>query len=246
MIPLLATFLACALTTPPPTDAPVQRSGPTPVSSATYTWSWAPAPADVTPRADGGWVFTTDLGYTVELHEGQLVAYSAWLEPCPTHEVGWIDLFVAPAYAGHSVMSNPAASRRPLVEDLTALPTQTLPPVSFDPTHVCDVGALFARGDRHTRPDGHDMMGTSITLKGVWKKGEQTQPFDLSTTIAHSAGTELNASGTGTHLEVEVRRSLDGLFDGIDLATTPEPRVLRGVLANLVDHTTFVARRTDD
>lgn len=250
-----ALLLACGTaSTAPPPQAPdgAERASDT-VSSVEYRWTWAPAPASVTPRDDGGWVFHTDEGYTVELHAGQLVAYSVWLDPCPEQEVGLLDVlgglaspFGQPAWAGHSVMSNPTASRQPVVEDLVDLGSQSLPTLSFEPGRFCRTGALFARGDNHTQPDGHAMSGTSIHLVGRWTKDGTTTDFDMKTTISHSAGAQLQPDGGGSHLSVDVRRSLDGLFDGIDFAATPEPRVLRGVLSNLVDHTTFVARRTDD
>jgi len=231
-------LLACTTASPP--SAPPQDL----VTSARYTWTLL-APTDATPGPQGGWGMTTDQGFEVELHTAELVAYSVWLDPCPRpRKVGLLDGLLPSAWAGHSVMSNPTASRQPVVVDLTVPGAVALDPIGFAPDRFCKLGALHARGDRHTGPDGHGMAGATLHLVGTWRTDSHSEPFDLRTPIAHSAGTTLDTTGEGPHLEVEVRQSIDGLFDGIDFHTTPGPRVLRAVLANLVDSTELVATRT--
>jgi len=233
--------MACTTASPPHPSVPEEGV----VSSATYTWGLT-APTDAAWRPEGGWTWTTDLGYVVELHDAQLVGYSVWLEPCPRpRSVGLLDLLVAPAWAGHSVMSNPTASRTPVVLDLTAPGVVALEPIAFAPDRFCKVGALHARGDAHIRPAGHDMNGATLKLRGTWRRGEQHGEMAWTTPIAHSAAASFVPTGRGTHVAVDVRVSLDGLFDGIDLGREEGPRVLRAVLTHLVDHTNLRATRTE-
>jgi len=230
-------LLACT-TAPPPAAEPSDL-----VSSARYTWTLSDP--GTTRRTDDDWTVTTDLGFEVTLGNAELVAYSVWLDPCPRpREVGLLDLLVPSAWAGHSVMSNPTASRSPVVVDLLQPGSVALDPIGFGPDRFCRMGALHARGDQHTGPEGHGMMGATIHLVGRWTKGGEPVPFDIQTPIAHSSGAPFEPTGSGPHVEVEVRQSLEGLFDGIDFQAEPGPRVLRSVLANLVDHTEIVATRT--
>lgn len=238
-------WLACA--TAPPSNA---VSSPTlsPLSSATYTLAWSEPDDGVRPRPDGGWTFTTDQGFVVELEAAVLVSYATWLTPCPERRSG---LFVpfwmgSTAMAGHSLLTNPTASRFPVVEDLTKPASETvLPTVHFDAATYCQAGTLLARGDQHTRPADHGMDGATLRLRGRWTRADEPpRPFDITTPIAHSGTTELTGDGAGPHLHLRVERTLTGLFDGIDLENTVDARIARGVLANLMDHTRFTATRT--
>ena len=247
---LLWTGLACAPEAPD--VAVVDTDGPTVVvqpelTSATYHLTWA-VPEDVV-REEGAWVFETDLGFIVTLESGALVSYSTWLTACP-ETTRWLPdpldlVFGAPAYAGHSVLSNATSSFEPVVEDLLAPETQVLETVTFEPGHYCEVSQLLARGDLYTHPDGHDMDGTSLRLVGTWRRGTGPETaFVVDTPIAHSGGVALSLTGSGPHVDVIVERRLDGLFDGIDFETTPEARIARDVLANLVDGMHFAGSRT--
>lgn len=242
----MIAWLLVACTSTPTSTGSSTRS---PLSSATYTLAWADPVGDgVRIRPGGGWTFTTDQGFVVQLEAAELVSYATWLNPCPDQRSG---AFVLPwmgsaALAGHSLLNNPTASRFPVVEDLTADRREVvLPTVRFEAKTYCQAGTLLARGDQHTRPADHQMNGKTLHIKGTWTRAEEPpRPFDITTPIAHSGTTDLVGAGTGPHLDLRVERTLTGLFDNIDLENTVDARIARGVLANLMNHTRFTCVRT--
>lgn len=199
-----------------------------------YTVAWA-APEQVREAPDG-LHFHTDRGFDVRLTEGRVVTYSVMLGPCRRPDVGML-WGGSTAWAGHSAMANPTASRRPMVEDLRVRETRTLPPIPLEDRAYCAVEVLLARGDRHTEPD--TMNGLSLHLVGEWTKDGRTVPFAIDTPIAHGTRAPIASAGEGTVLDVRLERSVDGLFDGIDFAHEVDARVGRQVLKNLVSSARF-------
>lgn len=238
---MILLLLACGASDP----APAVPASST-VGSVAYTYAWA-EPGERVQRHAGAWVFETDGGYRVELEEGVLVAYSSWLTPCAKRQLGGalvLPWLISTARAGHSIMSNPTASRTPFVETLGDVEPRTVQ-ASFEPVVPCRIDTLVARGDKHTAPEDHTMKGTSLRLRGRWSRGDgPPRAFSIDTPIAHSGGVDLAAhDGGGSHLEVRITRTLDGLFDGIELENEPDARIARAVLANLLANAEIVATR---
>ena len=216
------------------------------ISSVTYALAWDTSGTTPLP-GEAGWAVTTDLGYRVEVTRGYLTSYSLFLGSCPEASLQvWPSLgLVGTAHAGHSVLGDASTLLTPWVESLTAPQDTTLAPVTFPEARYCEASYLVARADGKTLnlPQDAELKNVSLLLEGRYLApgAAAPTPFSYKTTLSHGANAEISLTGEGSSARITAHRRLAHLFDGIDLSTESEGRVLRAVLARLIEDTTFSA-----
>ena len=179
-----------------------------------------------------------------------MVAYSASLAPCDDNldagAGGIAALFpISAARAGHDEQADPSAVPRSYVESLTEPRDTVLGAVAFEPTDYCRVHYLIARadGDTYALPDDTGMNGISLLVEGRYTApGGATGRFAIAESNAHGALVDLaealdDPSALGGHAEVTIERSVDQLFDGIELDAVEDDQIGWAVLSNLAKTT---------
>jgi hypothetical protein len=188
-----------------------------------------------------GWSDTTDLGYRVHLRAGWLVTYGMSVEPCVVRPTRLPSLWqVGTAFAGHGVMNTPGALEAVSLDDLAGPARQVLGTRALPDDRWCEAHILMARALPHTpMPEGVAMRQQTLRLDATWTAPDgATGTLDVTVPLANGGHTELPAD-VPADLRVTFVRRLDGLFDGIPLATGSPPRVARAVLANLMEQGTW-------
>lgn len=176
------------------------------------------------------------------------------------------------ARAGHGKTLQESAIRTPWVENMLEGKSQTFPAITFTPYPICEIHYLVARANEESlnRPTDPDMLRQSLYVEGSFADKEgKPHPFILKTSTAHAkvqdvraitqvpgAGVNVGGAYTPQQLTVTVTRTLDGLFDGVDLSplvpltmgspewTTAETKIARQLLKNVIDHTVIEAQVT--
>ncbi|MFT4977967.1 MAG: hypothetical protein ACI8S6_003875 [Myxococcota bacterium] len=240
---LLSLLLIACTESPAPIDSPGWV-----LSGVTWQQGWDTAGLT---RSGDAWSTVTDLGYTVEITRGYLTTYSLGLEPCPEAlrppVPGWG--LLSTARAAHGPTINAATLPHSRAVDLLALSDTTLASLTFPQSRFCEVTTLVARADKRTEgiPEGVALEGASLMLTGHWQRGSEREDFDVKSTLANSSRLTLEDTahiGTGEVATISIRHRAKSLFDGIELATESDARILRGVLTNLIAHTTTTATLT--
>ena len=245
---LLAVLAAGCMSTPsPPTPGPHE---------VRYRLTWERD--GVRTTSDGGWEVANDLGYLVHVTRGWVTSYSMELVECPKDaadatpwnvgDVLWPAL-ESPAWAGHMAGTpNPAAIRPMQVESLTDVEPHQAGTVTLAPQAYCKLHYLVARAghDSPGLPPDLDMVDTTLHLDGIVRApgASSDVPLTVHTALAYGQLFERAAtppaaihvdSGLGA-MEVEVRRHLGRMFDGVDFAKMADRAVALQILKALVDH----------
>jgi len=191
----------------------------------TYQLTWNPDGVEILDG--GGWRVTNDRGDTVEIHDGFLVTYDLHLDTC-----------LSARHAGDDASSFTA----PWIERLDTLRDQPLEPVLFDANRYCGAYYGVARADWTARnaPEDIETDSVSLSLTGRWwPEGGDPIDFEWSTALSNgwSEALLIEADPVST---LDIRRSPNTLFDGVDLSGDPDI-VLRDVLENLVFGVRFIA-----
>ncbi|MEZ4453171.1 MAG: hypothetical protein R3B09_27160 [Nannocystaceae bacterium] len=222
------------------------------VTAVTYdlTWSWGQA----TPLPGGGWTTVNDLGITVEVRRGYLVAFSAALSPCtpasagasapaPTLPERLLSAVAAPssAWAGHTGIADPSQVEPIVIEDLGAPVDLRLGEQSFSAARYCWIHYLAAHAtDAATGlPEDLDLVGVTLYLEGTYSVAEgSAEEFTASIGAASGSLVELDGAridgSEGPSAHVVVTRDLGRAFDGVDLGAVDSEALARAVLGNLV------------
>ncbi|MEM9954065.1 MAG: hypothetical protein AAF846_20815 [Chloroflexota bacterium] len=218
-------------------------------SQLTYTlaWEWGDA-----MQTETGWQVTNNLGYTIEVTEGYIVAYEAQLNACE-HSHGWFNwdwLTIPSVYAGHGDDSNDSSLRTSYVENIALPETTAWGTVNLAEPTYCEAFFLVARGatDTLNQPESVDMFATSIYLSGTVTApdNDDAMPFTLQTQHANGTVQPFLQDEQSVHLalsyddmEIAIVRSLDTLFDEIDFANDSSDDASFQVLRNLLNNTQF-------
>lgn len=229
-------------------------AAPPPAHSVSYVLEWKKTKVEQ-GSAGGAWELTNDLGYRVGLTRGYVVTRSLELIPCnpvpPISLLHRLGDFIGPrpAYAGHSAIADPSATKAAEVESLLDTqphPAGTLP---LGPQKYCQAHYLIARAEPSANglPVEVDLVDQSVRLEGWFRPPgiEEQTPFAVATGIANGKLFELPrrqgqpslALDTATASAVIlVRRDLDSIFDHVDFAKMDAKRIGREVLANLINN----------
>lgn len=223
---LLLLLSACT-----PAETPLVAAPGVLLESVTWRVDWQ---TDGLVQQAEGWSTTTDLGYTVTITAGHLVTYSLGLLPCPEASAGWG--LISTARAAHGPSINETSLSAPRALDLRALTDADLDTRTFPAARYCSAEALIARADQHTRGLGavEPEAGVSLALTGHWQRGEERQPFDITTSLSASSRADLDRSVPGRHAAVTLALRPARMFDGIALAEESEARILRAALTSLL------------
>jgi hypothetical protein len=198
---------------------------------------------------------TNDLGYRVRITEGYLVTRDIELVPCdpkPPAALSLLDLpatFLGarPAWAGHSGVADPSATKRAQVESLLDRQALEIGTVEPGAQSYCRLHYLVARADSATAglPADTDMVDQSLDVSGSFARDESgPQTFRLRTAIANGVLVDLRRPGSShpTPLDtgresatIVVRRRFDTLFHRIDFAAMDEKRMARELLQNVIE-----------
>jgi len=225
-----------------------------PPHSVSYVLEWKRSKMEQAP--DGaGWEVTNDLGYRVQVTRGYLVTRSLELIPCNPvppavsllERIGDL-LGPRPAYAGHSAIADPSATKTATVESLLNPRSHAVATLYPGAQKYCQAHYLIARADPAATglPSEVDMVDQSLRLEGRFQRPGESQetPFTVVTAVANgklfdlprNQGQEGGALNTGGEsATVVVRRDLDTIFDHVDFANMPDKRIGREVLQNLIN-----------
>ena len=124
--------------------------------------------------------------------------------------------------------------------------------VAFDAAAYCRIFYLVAAADGATThlPDDVGMESTSLYLEGSWRApGGAVTPFvvrtDLAGGVLEEFGDVLVDLRDGTGADIEIRRPLATLFDGITWPDATEDDLGWAVLSNL-RHGTIISASVGD
>jgi len=224
--------------------------------SVRYVLEWKMSKVEETPGA-AGWEITNDLGYRVHVTRGYLVTRSLELIPCnPVPPLAALLKRIGdrigprPAYAGHSAIADPSATKNAEVESLLSPRSHAVATLYPGPQKYCQAHYLIARADPSATglPSEVDMVDQSLRLEGWFRRPGDSQetPFTVVTAVGNGKLLDLprglgegscalnTASTSGV---VVVRRNLDTIFDHVDFANMPDKRIGREVLQNLINDT---------
>ena len=227
---------------------------PSPAHGVSYVLEWKKTKVEQSPAGDG-WEVTNDLGYRVGLTRGYVVTRSLELIPCnpvpPISLLRRLGNFIGPrpAYAGHSAIADPSATKKAEVESLLNPQPHSVATLYPGPQKYCQTHYLIARADQSANglPADVDMVDQSVRLEGWFRRPgvNDRTPFAVATGIANGKLFELprrqdqpslalnTESASGVIL---VRRDLDSIFDHVDFANMDAKRIGREVLANLINN----------
>ncbi len=221
----------------------------------------------VTPTNDGGFDVTNDLGYRVHVSRGWVTSYSMELVECPKEAAAGL-AFVAgalvrpllgdTAWAGHlSGTPNPAAIKPMQVESLIRPEPHEAGAVTLAPQPYCKLHYLVARAghDSPGRPSELDMVDTTLHLDGTFRAPRSTTDTAFTVHTASAYGQLFDRAGDPPRtirvdpgdgaLQVDVRRHLGRMFDGVDFTRMPERAVALQILKALVDRVDVAIRPPD-
>ena len=215
-----------------------------------YRLAWS---SDGVERAAGGsWEVTNDLGYRIRVTRGWVASYSMELVECPK-ESALTRLLAAAllprsAFAGHlSGTPNPAAIHPAQVESLLDPGSREVGSVTLAPQAYCKLHYLVARAGRESPglPPELDMVDVSLHVEGTYRAPGSTTdvPFTIHTASAYgqlfeSAGSPaapIRVDTGRSALQVEVRRKLARMFDGVDFAHMTDKNIALQALRSLVN-----------
>lgn len=221
-------------------------------STITYelVWEWG----DATPTADG-WQVTTDLGYTVTVTEGYLVAAATQLIECDHSHAAlnrspldaalsaWLP---SSAEAGHGGDHDPSQFTDGTVEDLRQPANQVFGSATVDiEITYCGGHFLVVPAAEGLRNVPESLMGDSLYLAGTYQAPDSTEavPFAIMSHSPNGTIVDLSAAGSSEHTHiisgagdatVQIVRTVDSLVDGVDFAHLTDSEAgwaaLRGVI----------------
>lgn len=200
---------------------------------------------------DGLLMFTNDLGYNIELHNGYLVTYSAELVTCEeTSALDWLNDTFLPqtAHAGHGGDDpDQSKSTNIIVESLTVPESTVLDQLFLNETSYCNLHYLVGPGaDYAMTPSVDELESQSLFLSGVYyaPNSEIAIPFEIETDLAWG---QLNAIEELTlhdgHVQVTITRNLGSIFDRLDFAEFDAAEGGVTILQNLMDGLTVVIEK---
>ncbi len=221
----------------------------------------------VATTSDGGWEVSNDLGYRVHVTRGWVTSYSMELVECPKGApaaslrtlpaVIW-SAVESSAWAGHLAGTpNPAAIKPMQVESMTQVEPHQLGAVTLAPQAYCKLHYLLARAghDSPGLPSDLDMVDVTLHLDGTFRApgSSAEMPFTIHTASAYGqlfeqAGNPPAAIHVDTGIEaaqVEVRRHLGRMFDGVDFMRMADRAIALQILKALVDHVDVEIVRLD-
>lgn len=247
---LAAVFVLSLTACNEPAPSPI--TGPTTID---YTLRWDTGQR-VEAQDTGGWAVTNDQGYRVEVHKAFLINYSAELVEClpesTTQTTRWWRWLWPEqvAWAGHGdEEDNPSAVSISTVERFDSLQPVAFGQAKVEPLRYCNAHYLVARSDTGTQglPTDIDLEGISLHIEGTFAAdGAAPSPFTIHTGLATAVLQDIYAqghmgdaahtvaldSGQG-NTQVDIHRSAETLFDGVDFATADDRTLARSVLRNL-------------
>ncbi|MBI3782065.1 MAG: hypothetical protein HY270_01550 [Deltaproteobacteria bacterium] len=235
-----------------------------PAHGVSYLLDWKKS--KVEEAAGAGWEVTNDLGYRVHVSHGYLVTRSLELIPCnpvppPVSLLDRLDDVIGPrrAYAGHSAIADPSATKNAEVESLLSPQSHYAATLYPGAQTYCQAHYLIARADRQATglPTEVDLVDQSLRIEGWFRQPGQAQEqsftvvtavangrlFDLPRAASHEAFALDTASESGV---VVVRRDLDTIFDHVDFSVMNDKRIGREVLQNLINATEIELRVNHD
>jgi hypothetical protein len=220
------------------------------LSGLHWTFSWD---LDGIEVDEGSWSTSNEAGVTFTVVSGWLSSYSAALTPCVTEEQDeWANrgllerlLGIRAAWANHAYDIDPSALAAPILEDLLLLESSDSTPLSFGPTHYCQLHYLVARADPETvDPEpGVRMSLVTLLLNGYWSDGEDSGELQVESSLNYGALFALEdiaASLSGGEARIELRRSASALFSGVEPSAMSEAEVAWKITKNLVDSTELI------
>lgn len=213
------------------------------------SWEWGEAKPI---SEEGGWMVTNDLGYEIHIQAGKLVTRNLELVPChaPPSMKPLARLFEKfgslTAYAGHgSMLPNASRISKSFMEDL-AKPTDRNVEIRRvrDPDY-CQGHFLIAR------PSGTPPATTNLAVSGTWARdGSEPKPFEIRGATAYGRLKDLVAASSGLAerqsiiggVQVEIRRELDSMFNGVDFASMSETAQANRITRSIVDNARLLAQ----
>ncbi len=212
------------------------------------SWEWG----DAQPlSAEGGWTVTNDLGYEIRVRAGKLVTRNLELVPChaPLAANPLARLFTGfgplAAHAGHgSVLPNASRISKSFEEDLSRPADREIEVRRVRDPDYCQGHFLIAR------PSGTPPSAASIEIAGIWSHGVRgPKPFAIRGATAYGRLKDLiDAAGGPTErqsiiggVQVDVRRALDSMFDGVDFEAMSETEQAGRIARSLVDNARLLA-----
>ena len=140
--------------------------------------------------------------------------YTLQLVECDDHthadgETSWLSDLLLPstAYAGHGDDRDPSLVDQPIVERLTAVPTDFVFGEVTAPTiNYCQGHYLVARAydTAQNLPEDVDMLGVSLYLSGTFlaPASDSPQAFTIQTDLANGTLTDLVYNGYTSHVAI--------------------------------------------
>ncbi|MFO0660371.1 MAG: hypothetical protein U0165_11155 [Polyangiaceae bacterium] len=202
--------------------------------------------------ADNAWKVTNDRGAVITVTRGYLTEQAMSLVPCRPKQA-WLSFGVQEAWAGPPKPVRDPSSSPSRVLMLGQANDPALVPIGLSSSKYCQASYSIGHAEKSSLglPSNPVMLRASIHLEGSYQLNGQgeAKPFTFHSSVSADQKKDFDLPAveplSGGPVRVVFTRSLDTLFDGIDVENLKGPEVGKKLLSNLLSTLTVRVERAE-